>query len=215
MAGVDILASAFSGANAAFLGEQYARWATDPASVDPTFAELFSALNDDARSVLEEATGASWTPRHSDWRGTRHSASRARTGSGAGIFQRANSRRNDRLAACPDADPQLPRARPSGGAARSTRPANPQAACRTGSALLWFHRRRPGQADLHRQRAGPRDRDAARDRRYPARHLLRLDRRRVHAHPGPRTEVLDPAQGGRRPWRNAFDAAAKRAILRS
>ncbi len=64
MAGVDILASAFSGANAAFLGEQYARWAANPASVDPTFAELFSALNDDARAVLEEATGASWAPRH-------------------------------------------------------------------------------------------------------------------------------------------------------
>jgi 2-oxoglutarate dehydrogenase E1 component len=64
MAGVDILASAFSGANAAFLAEQYARWAADPASVDTTFAELFGALNDDARSVLEEATGASWAPRH-------------------------------------------------------------------------------------------------------------------------------------------------------
>ena len=66
MAGVDILASAFSGANAAFLGEQYARWATDPESVDPTFADLFSALNDDARAVLEEATGASWAPHHID-----------------------------------------------------------------------------------------------------------------------------------------------------
>src|SRR5271166_93880 len=64
MAGVDILASAFSGANAAFLGEQYARWAANPGSVDPTFAELFSALNDDARAVLEDATGASWAPRH-------------------------------------------------------------------------------------------------------------------------------------------------------
>jgi 2-oxoglutarate dehydrogenase E1 component len=64
MAGVDILASAFSGANAAFLSEQYARWAANPHSVDPTFAELFSALNDDARAVLEEATGASWAPRH-------------------------------------------------------------------------------------------------------------------------------------------------------
>jgi 2-oxoglutarate dehydrogenase E1 component len=64
MAGVDVLASAFSGANAAFLGEQYARWAANPQSVDPTFAELFGALNDDARAVLEEATGASWAPRH-------------------------------------------------------------------------------------------------------------------------------------------------------
>src|SRR5579863_640904 len=66
MAGVDILASAFSGANAAFLGEQYARWAANPHSVDPTFAELFGALNDDARAVLEEATGASWAPRHAE-----------------------------------------------------------------------------------------------------------------------------------------------------
>jgi 2-oxoglutarate dehydrogenase E1 component len=64
MAGVDILASAFSGANAAFLGEQYARWAANPAAVDPTFADLFSALNDDARAVLEDATGASWAPHH-------------------------------------------------------------------------------------------------------------------------------------------------------
>jgi 2-oxoglutarate dehydrogenase E1 component len=64
MAGVDILASAFSGANAAFLADQYARWAADPHSVDPTFAELFGALNDDARAVLEDATGASWAPRH-------------------------------------------------------------------------------------------------------------------------------------------------------
>ena len=63
MAGVDILASAFSGANAAFLGEQYARWATDPASVDPSFSDLFDAMDDEARSVLEEATGASWAPR--------------------------------------------------------------------------------------------------------------------------------------------------------
>ncbi|MBV8399948.1 MAG: 2-oxoglutarate dehydrogenase E1 component, partial [Acetobacteraceae bacterium] len=63
MAGVDILASAFNGANAAFLAEQYARWATDPESVDPSFGELFGAMNDEARSVLEEATGASWAPR--------------------------------------------------------------------------------------------------------------------------------------------------------
>jgi 2-oxoglutarate dehydrogenase E1 component len=62
MAGVDILASAFSGANAAFLGELYARWATDPNSVDPSFADLFATLNDDARAVIEEASGASWAP---------------------------------------------------------------------------------------------------------------------------------------------------------
>ncbi len=63
MAGVDILASAFTGANAAFLGELYARWAGDPGAVDPSFAALFAALNDDSRAVLGDAAGASWAPR--------------------------------------------------------------------------------------------------------------------------------------------------------
>jgi 2-oxoglutarate dehydrogenase E1 component len=62
MAGVDILAQAFSGANAAFLSEEYARWAIDPASVDPSFATLFDAMDDDARAVLADAAGASWAP---------------------------------------------------------------------------------------------------------------------------------------------------------
>src|SRR3984957_14307909 len=62
MAGVDILAQAFSGANAAFLGEQYARWAANPASVDTSFADLFDAMDDDARAVLADVAGASWAP---------------------------------------------------------------------------------------------------------------------------------------------------------
>ncbi|MBB3899402.1 2-oxoglutarate dehydrogenase E1 component [Roseococcus suduntuyensis] len=63
MAGVDILASAMNGANAAFLADLYARWVENPASVDPSFAELFATLNDDARAVLGDAQGASWAPR--------------------------------------------------------------------------------------------------------------------------------------------------------
>src|ERR1700760_3696506 len=63
MAGIDILASAFNGANAAFLADLYARWATDPGAVDPSFADLFAAMNDEARAVLEDASGASWAPR--------------------------------------------------------------------------------------------------------------------------------------------------------
>ncbi len=65
MAGIDILASAFSGANAAFLADLYARWVNDPASVDQSFADLFEAMNDEARAVLEDASGASWAPRPS------------------------------------------------------------------------------------------------------------------------------------------------------
>jgi 2-oxoglutarate dehydrogenase E1 component len=64
MAGVDILATAFNGANAAFIADLYARWTANPASVDPSFDELFRTLNDESRAVLEDASGASWAPRH-------------------------------------------------------------------------------------------------------------------------------------------------------
>ena len=63
MAGVDILATAFNGANASFIAEMYARWIADPASVDGSFATLFESLNDEARAVLTDASGASWAPR--------------------------------------------------------------------------------------------------------------------------------------------------------
>ena len=63
MPGVDVLASVFNGANAAFMADLYARWANDKSSVDPSFGELFTALNDEARGVLEDASGASWAPR--------------------------------------------------------------------------------------------------------------------------------------------------------
>jgi 2-oxoglutarate dehydrogenase E1 component len=63
MAGVDILASVMSGGNAAYLADLYARWVENPAGVDASFAELFAALNDDARAVLMDASGASWAPR--------------------------------------------------------------------------------------------------------------------------------------------------------
>ncbi len=66
MAGVDILATAFNGANAAFIADLYARWATDHTSVDPSFAELFASLNDEQRAVLTDASGASWSPRQAD-----------------------------------------------------------------------------------------------------------------------------------------------------
>ncbi|HYZ64653.1 MAG TPA: 2-oxoglutarate dehydrogenase E1 component [Acetobacteraceae bacterium] len=66
MPGVDVLASVFNGANAAFMADMYARWVQDPASVDPSFAELFEAMDDEARGVLQDASGASWAPRHYD-----------------------------------------------------------------------------------------------------------------------------------------------------
>ena len=63
MPGVDILATAFNGANAAFIADLYAKWIENPGAVDPSFADLFSALNDESRAVLTDASGASWAPR--------------------------------------------------------------------------------------------------------------------------------------------------------
>jgi 2-oxoglutarate dehydrogenase E1 component len=63
MAGVDVIATAMNGANAQFIAQLYAKWVTDPASVDGDFAALFAALDDEAKAVLTDASGASWAPR--------------------------------------------------------------------------------------------------------------------------------------------------------
>jgi 2-oxoglutarate dehydrogenase E1 component len=63
MPGVDMFATALNGGNAAFIADLYARWAEAPGSVDASFAELFATLNDEARAVLTDASGASWAPR--------------------------------------------------------------------------------------------------------------------------------------------------------
>ncbi len=65
MPGVDTLSTALNGGNAAFIASLYAKWAEAPDSVDPSFAELFASLNDESRSVLTDACGASWAPRPS------------------------------------------------------------------------------------------------------------------------------------------------------
>ncbi len=68
MAGVDILATAFSGANAAYLADLHARWISDPNSVDPSFVALFATLDEEAAGVVRDAAGASWAPRRAELR---------------------------------------------------------------------------------------------------------------------------------------------------
>jgi 2-oxoglutarate dehydrogenase E1 component len=67
MAGVDVIATAMNGANAQFIAQLYAKWVSAPNSVDSDFADLFAALDDEAKSVLTDATGASWAPRPLDF----------------------------------------------------------------------------------------------------------------------------------------------------
>ncbi len=51
------------GANATFLEHLYSAYVQNPASVDPTWAQYFSALGDGVPSILKLAVGASWAPR--------------------------------------------------------------------------------------------------------------------------------------------------------
>jgi len=62
MAGVDVIATALNGANAQFIAQLYAKWVSAPGSVDPDFAALFASLDDEAKLVLTDASGASWAP---------------------------------------------------------------------------------------------------------------------------------------------------------
>ena len=59
------LSSFLYGGNAAYLEELYARYQVDPASVDDSWKDFFSGLNDSRDDVLREARGAGW--KRSDW----------------------------------------------------------------------------------------------------------------------------------------------------
>ena len=59
-------ASSFlQGHNAEYIEQLYARYATDPSSVDAAWGEFFRALGDDDRDVKHEAAGPSW--QRTDW----------------------------------------------------------------------------------------------------------------------------------------------------
>jgi 2-oxoglutarate dehydrogenase E1 component len=49
------------GANATFIAELYARYLDDPTLVDASWTSFFEELDDDARAVLDELRGASWS----------------------------------------------------------------------------------------------------------------------------------------------------------
>jgi len=55
--------SFLSGPNAPFIAELYAKFLSDPGSVDASWASFFNELGDDARAALLDYAGASWAPR--------------------------------------------------------------------------------------------------------------------------------------------------------
>ena len=52
--------SFLSGANADFIAHLYAKYLKNPQSVDDSWADFFTQLNEDSRSILDEMQGASW-----------------------------------------------------------------------------------------------------------------------------------------------------------
>ena len=51
-----------SGANAQYVAELYARFTENPKTVDQTWQDYFTALDDEEREILVDLTGASWAP---------------------------------------------------------------------------------------------------------------------------------------------------------
>ena len=196
-------------------------WASNMRAGRPTRARSIRAsptcsarMNDDARAVLADATGASWAPRHPEFEDEarrRHHGAAPRAG-GADV-QRAGARRHHRLAARADADPLLSRARPSGGAARSARPADPRPHAELDPRSYGFT-----DADLDR----PIFIDNVLGRETATlREILPILRETycgpigvefMHIQdPDQKSWIQRKVEGA--PWRTAFDAAAKRTIL--
>ena len=53
------------GGNAVFIEQQQAKWAANPASVDPSWAAFFSGIGDSAAQAEQAANGPSW--KRADW----------------------------------------------------------------------------------------------------------------------------------------------------
>ncbi|MDH5187407.1 MAG: hypothetical protein OEW37_00460, partial [Rhodospirillaceae bacterium] len=51
-----------SGSNALYVAELYARYLDNASNVDARWAEWFSTLDSDSKSVLSELKGATWAP---------------------------------------------------------------------------------------------------------------------------------------------------------
>ncbi|MCR9254511.1 MAG: 2-oxoglutarate dehydrogenase E1 component [Alphaproteobacteria bacterium] len=57
------LEAILSGANAPFLSELFALYLKDPASIDPSWREIFDQVGDENGAIFDEVEGPSWAPR--------------------------------------------------------------------------------------------------------------------------------------------------------
>jgi 2-oxoglutarate dehydrogenase E1 component len=70
MASYQDASSILFGANETYIAELYARFLSDPSSVDDSWSEVFKSLDDDGKAMLDELRGASWAPRQTSVIGT-------------------------------------------------------------------------------------------------------------------------------------------------
>ena len=54
-------ADLLSGSNATFIAELFERFSENPSSVDPSWADFFRSLGGDAKSIIQELYGPSWS----------------------------------------------------------------------------------------------------------------------------------------------------------
>ena len=172
-----------TGANAGFIAELYTRFLEHPDAVDESWRRFFSEMDDDLSAALMELRGPAWSKpaplmiadgAEVDAEAVRQAA--------IDSIRALNLIRAYRVRGHLEADLD-----PLGLEKRGPYPE------------LDYHSYGFTEADLDREifinNVFGRERaHLARDRRDPARDLLRQDRRRVHAHPGAGRAGLDPAE---------------------
>ena len=176
------------GGNSSFIEELYARYLTDPAGVDPSWRAYFDELEPENRALFERARAA-LKPQPARLRLVQPAAAPAAAGDLDENATKALIRDHLRVI-------MLIRAyRVRGHLIAKLDPlglTHNAAAPRARLPHLRLHRRRSRPRILPRLRAGPGEGHAAPDHGGPAGDLQRHGRHRVHAHPGPGAEGLDP-----------------------
>ena len=203
------------GGNAAYIEDLYARYETDPKSVDAEWQAFFQSLKDERGDVIRSARGASWKAAGLADPRQRGELVAALDGDWSEVERAIGDK--VKAKAQPRVGRDLPRRRPAGDARFGARadarfaPTASAVTCMPTSIRSGSSRAGTRRSSTRAATASPRPTStarsssttcsasssaAARDRRHAAPHLLPDARHRVHAHLGSGTEGLDP--GARR-----------------
>ena len=200
------------GGNSSFIEELYARYLADPGSVDPSWRAYFDELEPENRALFERARAALQPRPAPSPAGEPAAGGRLAAPAPASTRLRCEALIRDHLRVIMLIRAYRVRGHLTPSSTRSGlahKEQHPELDYRTYGFT---------DADLDREFhldyvLGPRDGDPAPDRGGPAEDLQRHGRHRVHAHPGPRAEGLDPVP--RRGHRRRLLAPPPRTSARS